>query len=212
MEVITDLIILQANHINNLARKVKVMAAGIYQIKNTVNGKLYIGSAVDIAARWGRHRFDLRKGSHHSKKLQRAWNKYGEKSFVFEVIHSCERWCLLFFEQVFMNAESVVINGYNVEPTAGSSLGRRHSEATKKKISDNNKGKKYVRSAEYCAKLSALKKGKKRAPFSKEWLEKLSASAKGRPKSDEWKAKARARMTPERLSKMHIARMEKRSA
>lgn len=32
------------------------MASGIYQIRNLLDGKLYIGSAVDLAARWARKR------------------------------------------------------------------------------------------------------------------------------------------------------------
>ena len=44
-------------------------AAGIYAIENKVNGKVYVGSAVDLG--------------HHSLKLQRAWDKHGAASFAF---------------------------------------------------------------------------------------------------------------------------------
>jgi group I intron endonuclease len=60
---------------------------GVYKITNTVNGKVYIGSTtIDIETRWGVHRSALRTGKHYNKHLQRAWNRYGESAFTFEVI------------------------------------------------------------------------------------------------------------------------------
>lgn len=62
---------------------------GVYQIRNTLNGKRYIGGSINIDVRWQRHRSDLRRGAHHAIALQRAWNKYGEAAFVFEVLERC---------------------------------------------------------------------------------------------------------------------------
>ena len=56
----------------------------IYQIRNKINDKCYIGSAVKILDRWWLHKKMLRNGNHHSVKLQRAWDKYGENNFAFE--------------------------------------------------------------------------------------------------------------------------------
>jgi len=58
----------------------------IYKIRNMVNGKFYVGSAQDTRSRFRQHRRLLRKGTHHCKHLQNAWNKYGEELFKFEVI------------------------------------------------------------------------------------------------------------------------------
>lgn len=58
----------------------------IYKIINTVNGKFYVGSTTNTSERFRVHRNRLRKGRHHSQHLQAAWNKYGEKIFVFHVI------------------------------------------------------------------------------------------------------------------------------
>ena len=61
----------------------------IYKIINKENGKFYLGSAENCHKRQLRHFRDLRKGRHHNLYLQRAWNKYGEKSFSFEFIQDC---------------------------------------------------------------------------------------------------------------------------
>lgn len=60
----------------------------IYKIRNVVNGNFYVGSAFDTRTRFRQHRRLLRKGTHHCKHLQAAWNKYGEDAFKFEVVES----------------------------------------------------------------------------------------------------------------------------
>lgn len=57
------------------------MIGFIYHIKNKVNGKEYIGQTIDIDWRLYKHFNYLRKGKHHSIKLQRAFDKYGEENF-----------------------------------------------------------------------------------------------------------------------------------
>lgn len=69
------------------------MLAYIYQIRNTVNQKIYIGSTRQKKprARWDTgHVNFLRKGTHNNAKLQHSWNKHGEKAFVFEVLEIFE--------------------------------------------------------------------------------------------------------------------------
>ena len=61
-------------------------AAGVYKITCTANGKVYIGSTVDLCNRWREHRNKLRAGQGISKHFQNAWNKYGESAFTFEVV------------------------------------------------------------------------------------------------------------------------------
>lgn len=57
----------------------------IYTITCIPNGKIYVGQAVNVRRRWHSHKWYLRKGDHRNGHLQRAWNKYGESSFVFAV-------------------------------------------------------------------------------------------------------------------------------
>jgi group I intron endonuclease len=58
----------------------------IYKIRNVVNDKFYVGSTNNTKVRFKNHRRLLRKGKHHCKHLQAAWNKYGEDCFKFEVV------------------------------------------------------------------------------------------------------------------------------
>src|ERR1700726_4028557 len=60
--------------------------SGIYRIVNTLNGKFYIGSAVNLRIRRKNHFVTLRNNAHKNPYLQRAFNKHGEQAFTFEVI------------------------------------------------------------------------------------------------------------------------------
>ena len=60
---------------------------GLYRLTNKVNGKIYIGSSIQLDIRWaGGNRKTLRGNYSHNAHLQRAWNKYGEDAFIFDVI------------------------------------------------------------------------------------------------------------------------------
>lgn len=64
---------------------------GIYTITNKITGDCYVGSTtVSFYNRRRDHFKNLRKGSHHSIKLQRAFNKYGEESFKFEILQEID--------------------------------------------------------------------------------------------------------------------------
>lgn len=65
----------------------------IYFITNKVNGKQYIGQTEDFKTRQKRHLEDLRKGIHHSSKLQAAYDEYGEDAFEFkyEIVSSLRK-------------------------------------------------------------------------------------------------------------------------
>lgn len=62
----------------------------IYKITNNANGKVYIGSTTNPKKRKTRHFSTLRSNTHHNILLQRAFNKYGESSLTFEIIHEFE--------------------------------------------------------------------------------------------------------------------------
>jgi group I intron endonuclease len=64
--------------------------SGIYIITCNTNGKVYVGQSQRIHNRWKGHIGLLVKGTHGNEHLQRAWNKYGEENFVFEILLSLD--------------------------------------------------------------------------------------------------------------------------
>lgn len=172
---------------------------GIYRIVNLLDGKNYIGSAVNIDRRWKDHRNSLNSGKHHSQKLQRAWTKHGANNFGFFIVELvAEKGTLIAREQFWMDSFKVIGPlGYNVQPTAGSWLGLKHSAETKAKLSEARKGipkpphvLESLRNAnlgrklspEHCAKQSAVRLGKPRNP---ETILKTAAAHRGMKRSDE---------------------------
>lgn len=66
------------------AKEVKT-EAGVYQIRNERNGKVYIDSTLNLKTINGQQ-FMLQMGSHLNRRLQAEWNEYGESAFVIEVL------------------------------------------------------------------------------------------------------------------------------
>jgi group I intron endonuclease len=59
---------------------------GVFQIRNIVNSKIYVGSSLNLDAIWNRNRIELKLGGHRNKALQNEWNEFGEGNFVFEIL------------------------------------------------------------------------------------------------------------------------------
>jgi group I intron endonuclease len=114
--------------------------SGIYCIRNTKNNKIYIGSAVNIYGRWATHRHNLNHNKHCNPHLQRAWN-LNKQYFIFEILVITEQYELIELEQRFMNLYGLPndLIGYNLREKAKNQQGLKHSEKTKKKISDKSK-------------------------------------------------------------------------
>lgn len=174
---------------------------GIYKITNTVTGKFYIGSAVNIKRRWAIHRSRLGANTHVNRHLQNSWNKHGEDSFTFEVLEYCEKKRLIEREQFYIDNEKPA---YNISPTAGNRLGVESTDETKRKISEARKGK--VKSDESKRKMSEAKMGNQYSlgfKHTDETKRKISEARKGKPLSEEHKRKlseAMKRVWVERLS------------
>lgn len=98
----------------------KEKICGIYKIENVTNGKLYIGSSVDIYRRWKEHTTSLNNNKHHSPHLQYSWNKHGKDNFKFEIIEICCEDELLVREQYYIDSLNVLDEkfGYNTAPYA----------------------------------------------------------------------------------------------
>ncbi len=59
---------------------------GIYKIENKVTGKIFIGSSLNIQARFNRHKMSLSTGIEEIKELLNDYRKYGEENFIFSVV------------------------------------------------------------------------------------------------------------------------------
>ena len=116
------------------------MTSGIYKITNKINNKLYIGSAISLEYRFGRHKRDLKNNKHPNKYLQDSWNKCGENNFLFEIIELCINDELIKREQHYIDTMNP---DYNICRVAGSQLGSKQSEEFKKFRSEQMKGNKY---------------------------------------------------------------------
>ena len=66
--------------------KERVKPAGIFQVKNTANGKVMLGSSLNLEGPLNRHSFMLKIGSHTNKALQKDWDEFGPDNFVFEIL------------------------------------------------------------------------------------------------------------------------------
>lgn len=171
---------------------------GIYCIRHIASDRRYVGSACRLRTRKSDHLSALKRGRHHSGRLQKAWDEYGEDAFCFEVLEFIEtRTTLITREQCWIDRyeTDTPMRGFNISPTAGNTLGRRHTK-------------------EAIEKMRAAKTGLKASP---ETREKMSKARIGRKMSPENVAKMAERMrgrifTPETIARMSAARKgEKKS-
>ena len=115
--------------------------SGLYIIRHGPSGKIYLGSAADLARRRSEHRRMLLRGAHENQHLQHAWNKSSQSGFTWNVLMYCHIDELLFYEQRAIESYSKHLgwrNLYNESPIAGSRLHVKHSKATKEKMRKNN--------------------------------------------------------------------------
>lgn len=71
---------------------------------------MYIGSTIDFIARKKYHLWQLKNNKHHSRHLQRTWNKYGENAFLIEIIKTVDIKNMINNEQNLIDAKGY----YNV--------------------------------------------------------------------------------------------------
>lgn len=176
------------------------MKSGIYCIKNTVTGKVYIGSAVNLRKRKNEHFSTLAAGTHANRYLQSAYDKYGLAAFEFTVLELVpDSAALTAAEQRFMDEHGAFGLGYNLRPIAASMLGFKHSDAAKAAVSKAHKGR--VWSADIVAKRRAgLHAG--------DGIQRMREAHLGKKQSAEWVASRVAGMIATGgLERMRTARI-----
>ncbi len=123
-------------------------------IKNTLNSKSYIGSAINVQGRWRKHKSLLNRNIHINKKLQNSWNK-SENVFEFILLEKCDSLNLIEREQYYIDTLKPF---FNIRKIASSNLGLKTSIETREKMS-NSSIERYKNNPELRDNLSMLMKG-----------------------------------------------------
>lgn len=145
--------------------------SGIYRILNKINGNCYIGSFLNVEKRYKHHLSTLRHNSSRCSILQKAFNKYGEDNFEFQVILCCKPEYRLYYEQQLIRELN---SQYNVFTNVSDSPLRQFTftEQSKLKMSIAHKGKKL--SEQHKHNISLANKGRVFQKNLKTKLEKLN--------------------------------------
>ena len=77
---------MESNKDLKAAYKLKRFKVGVFQLRNKVNGKIFVGSSVNLDAIWNRISSELKLGGHRNKQLQNDWMMFGEENFTFEIL------------------------------------------------------------------------------------------------------------------------------
>jgi len=173
----------------------------IYKIVCKINSKAYIGQTTrTIEDRWASHVFSSKKIKKNSMVISRAINKHGRENFTITCI------CKASNKEELDNREKVAIklfktieNGYNLKEGGN---GSKHSEESKKKMSEQRKGKPKPES--YKQKQRENNLGKKRPDWVIEKMRQSQLGEKGsfygKKHTEEYKERMREANTGKKLS------------
>ena len=168
----------------------------IYKVTNKINHKVYIGFDSNWPSRKQKHFWNCDNDTNKQHyKFYRAIKKYGKNNFEWEVIYQSldGSHCKNIMESFFIKEYNSFIgwdncNGYNMTTGGDGTLGikgelhswwgKKHSEESKKKMSDSAKGRIFTEETKKKMSLSLL--GKKKKPFTDEHRKKLSEANLGK--------------------------------
>jgi group I intron endonuclease len=123
--------------------------SGVYRWIYKETGKFYVGSAVNLSKRFVKY-YSIKEISKGTMSIYKALLKYGYSMFILEILEYCKPEVLIEREQYYID---LLKPEYNILTTAGSLLGFKHSEETKKKMREVKLGR--IFSEETLAKLRA---------------------------------------------------------
>lgn len=157
---------------------------GIYKITSP-SGRVYIGQSWNIEKRWFKYRSDV--SNLPQPILHASFLKYGAKNHIYEVIHELSSSCT---QQEMDKWERYYIEFYKgrgvelMNCKEGGSAGK-HSEETKRKISELQKGKRQANSGSF-------QKGHVQI-MTQEHKERIAKSNTGKVRNEETREKMKER-------------------
>lgn len=156
--------------------------SGVYRWINLITGESYVGSSICLS-----RRFSYYYGKNIKKSgISNAIFKYGHYNFSLDIIEYCNKDIIIKREQYYID---LLKPEYNICKIAGSCIGYKHSEETKKLLSDISKGRKHK--IEFSLNLSKTRRGikyklnkvnknkNKKREAKSETIKKISSRAQG---------------------------------
>jgi group I intron endonuclease len=164
--------------------------SGIYLWENIENGKIYIGSSINLSRRLTSYYNLKHLAKYPTRYINNALLKGGYSAFALHILEYCDKEDLIKREQYYFD---LLKPNYNICSTAGSTLGRLHLKDSKEKISasklntnlekDNHfYGKTHTEEAKLKMRESKLSK-----TISNKTKEKISVTMTGRKFTEEHK-------------------------
>ena len=188
--------------------------AGVFLIRSTINGLIYVGATKELRRRFSQHLRLLKQDKHPDPGLQSLFNLHGSSIFDFQLLELCPfdllRQRETHFIDLYQSANpqtgfNLVVKGWKrPDEVRLKMIGRPVSEETRAKIGSHQKGRKA--SSEAKANLSVAQKAgwanatEEKAKFREQMKhantpsaqQKRAAALRGVPKSPEAKANMRA--------------------
>jgi group I intron endonuclease len=111
----------------------------IYEIRNIINGKRYIGCSKDVTVRFTKHQSRLKNNKHVNSYLQNAYNKYGKSNFEYNILFKLNS-----ESDMYKKEKELILENDNLYNLAEGGLGgdtysnrtEEQMEITRKKLSD----------------------------------------------------------------------------
>lgn len=121
-----------------------MVGAGVYRITHTLDGRVYVGSSIDLQRGLKEHLQRLQRGAHSNVNLQVAWDSSEPALFEFVVLDRQSLTPLppspeVFYrlrveEQRWMDELGAAKTGYNRSPSAHGNAGVKHLPETIEKM------------------------------------------------------------------------------